>query len=148
VSSGASGVRIAIPMVMTESASSETEAMANAQERLETAITELQGLQELLLSGDIPPLILGDFRDALNRVRNTAWAAQQYVARKENDQDSTTVLSFLAGERVRAAHHLCQAISDDLRRPGIEIQPGSVIQLHIAAKALKEQLDDVVSHLG
>src|SRR6266568_2356352 len=95
---------------MTESLSSETEVISTAQSRLETAITELQGLQELLLSGDIPPLILADFRDALNRVRNTAWAAQQYVVRKENDQDSTTVLSFLAGERIRAAHHLCQAI--------------------------------------
>lgn len=36
---------------------------------LESAITELKGLHELLLSGDLDPRVLADFRDALNRVR-------------------------------------------------------------------------------
>jgi hypothetical protein len=61
--------------------------------RLEKAISELQGLQELLLSGDLEPHVLVDFRDAVNRVRNTAWVAQQYVARKECNQDSTRSVS-------------------------------------------------------
>jgi hypothetical protein len=50
--------------------------------RLEKAIWELQGLHELLHSGELDPQILADFRDALNRVRNTAWAAQQYANRR------------------------------------------------------------------
>ena len=70
--------------------------------RLEKAISELQGLHELLHSGELDPQILADFRDALNRVRNTAWAAQQYANRKASDQDSTDLLSFLARERIRA----------------------------------------------
>ena len=88
----------------------------NSATRLEKGISELQGLHELLITGDVEPRILSDFRDALNRVRNTAWAAQQYVTRKENDQESSSVLSFLAGERIRAAFHLCGAIGDDLKR--------------------------------
>jgi hypothetical protein len=32
---------------------------------------------EVLLSGDLDPHILAGFRDALNRVRTAAWAAQQ-----------------------------------------------------------------------
>jgi hypothetical protein len=51
--------------------------------RLEQAIVELQRLDGVLLSGDLEPRILADFRDALNRVRTAAWAAQQYVIRKE-----------------------------------------------------------------
>jgi hypothetical protein len=51
--------------------------------RLEKAISELQGLNELLLSGDLDPRVLANFRDALNRVRTAAWAAQQCAARKE-----------------------------------------------------------------
>src|SRR5207245_1686658 len=48
----------------------------NVSPRLEKAITELQGLQELLLSGDgLDSRILTDFREALNRIRNTAWSA-------------------------------------------------------------------------
>src|SRR5208282_1541813 len=81
----------------------------SVRSQLEKGISELQGLHKLLLASHVDPDVLADFRDALNRVRNTAWAAQQYVIRKESDHDSTSVLSLLAGERVRAAYHLCQA---------------------------------------
>jgi len=115
---------------------------------LEKAISELQGLHEVLLSGDLDPHVLADFRDALNRVRNAAWAAQQYAARKDTGQDSSTVLSFLVGERIRATYHLCQAISDDLKRTDIDVQAGSLIQLHEVTKVLTEQLEGAIKRLG
>jgi len=120
----------------------------SAPSRLQEAVSELQSLNELLLSGDLEPRILADFRDALNRVRTAAWAAQQYVARKETDQGPSSVLSFLVGERIRATYQLCQAISVDLRRPEIEVQAGSVIQLFGVMSALTEQLKGVVNRLG
>ena len=116
--------------------------------RLAQAISELQGLNELLLSGDLDPHILRDFRDALNRVRTAAWAAQQYVARKETDQGSSSVLSLLVGARVRTAYQLCQAISEDLKRTDIEIQAGSLVQLYEVMSALTEQLRCAVNRLG
>ena len=116
--------------------------------RLEQAISELQGLNELLLSGDLDPHILRDFRDALNRVRTAAWAAQQYVARKETDQGSISVLSLLVGARIRTTYQLCQAISEDLKRTDIEIQKGSLVQLYEVMSALTEQLRGAVNRLG
>ena len=116
--------------------------------RLEKAISELEGLKELLLSGNLDPRILTGFRDALNRVRTAAWAAQQYVARKELEGDSTSVLAFLAGDRVRAAYHLCRAISEDLKRPDIAVPAGSLIQLLEVMSTLTEQLKGVVNKLG
>jgi hypothetical protein len=116
--------------------------------RLEKAISELQGLNELLASSDLDPRILADFRDALNRVRTAAWAAQQYVARKETEQDSTSVLSFLAGERIRAAYNLCQVISEDLKQPDIAVPAGSLIQLYEVMSAVTEQLKGIVNRLG
>jgi hypothetical protein len=116
--------------------------------RLEKAISELQGLNELLLSDDLDPRILADFRDALNRVRTAAWAAQQYVARKETDQGSGGVLAFLVGERIRATYQLCQSISEDLKRPDLEVPAGSLIQLYEIMSALAEQLKGVVNRLG
>src|ERR1035441_7386471 len=101
----------------------------NVRSRLKNGISELQGLHNLLLSSDVDADVLADLRDALNRVRNTAWVAQQYVIRKESDQDSTNVLSLLAGERIRAAYQLCQALSDDLKRTDIDFQRGSLAQL-------------------
>ena len=115
---------------------------------LEQAIVELLQLDEVLLSGDLEPRILTDFRDALNRVRTVAWAAQQYVIRKEIDQDSNSVLSLLVGERIRATYQLCQEISDDLKRTDIEFQAGSLVQLYEVTKALTEQLEDVINRRG
>ena len=127
---------------------SESTSDLNVPLRLEKGISELQGLHELLLTGDLDPQILADFRDALNRVRNAAWAAQQYVVRKETDQGSSSVLSLLIGERIRNTYQLCQAISEDLKRTDIEVQAGSLVQLYEVMSALTEQLKGVINRLG
>jgi len=116
--------------------------------RLEKAISELQGLQELLHSDELDPQILADFRDALNRVRNTAWAAQQYANRKASDADSTDIFSFLARERIRATYHLCRAVNEDLKQTDIQFQRGSLIELGEITKALRQQLNSVINKLG
>ena len=67
---------------------SESTSGFGAQSPLGQAIVELQRLHEVLLAGDLEPRVLTDFRDALNRVRTAAWAAQQYVIRKDTEQDS------------------------------------------------------------
>jgi hypothetical protein len=127
---------------------SESTGGSNPPSSLEQAIVELQRLHEVLLSGDLDPQILADFRDALNRVRNTAWAAQQYLAFKETEQDSGSVLSLLVGERIRVTYQLCQAISDDLKRTDIEFQTGSLVQLYEVTKALTEELNGVINKRG
>jgi hypothetical protein len=120
----------------------------NLPSRFEKAISQIQGLNDLLLSEDLDPRILTDFRDALNRLRTAAWAAQQYVARKETDEGSGSVLSLVAGERIRNIYQLCQAVSKDLKRSDIEIQAGSLVQLYEVMRALTEQLKEVVNRLG
>ena len=120
----------------------------NVRSRLKNGIAELQGLHNLLLSSNVDADVLADLRDALNRVRNTAWVAQQYVIRRESDQEPTSVLSLLAGERIRAAYQLCQALSDDLKRTDIEFQRGSLVQLHEVTNTLTEQLNGIIKRLG
>jgi len=93
------------------------------------------------------PDVLADLRDALDQVRNAARAVQQYVVRKESDQDSNSVLSFIAGERIHVAYQLCQALSDDLNRSDIEFQPASLVQLHEVTKALTKQLERVIDKI-
>jgi hypothetical protein len=121
---------------------------SDARSPLEQAIVELQRLHEILLAGDLEPRVLTDFRDALNRVRTAAWAAEQYVIRRETEQDSGSILSLLVGERIRVTYQLCQAISDDLKRTDIDFQAGSLVQLHEATKALTEQLEGVINKRG
>ena len=121
---------------------------SNARSRLEQAIVELLRLDEVLLSGTLESSILADFRDALNRVRNVAWAAQQSVIRRDIDQDPSSVLSFLVAERIRAAYQLCELISADLKRTDVEFQAGSLVQLYEVMKPLTEQLNDAINKRG
>lgn len=116
--------------------------------RLGKAITELRALQKLLLSGEgLDDRILADFRDAVNRVRNTAWSAQQYAALKATNQDPANVMSILATERVRAAFQLLQAIEGDLANKDVKFQVGQLVQLQQAVKALGDQLRKAVGKL-
>ena len=118
---------------------------AAVSRRLAKAISEFRRLQKLLLSGEgLDSRILTDFRDALNHVRNTAWSAHQYMMSRSTNGNSTNVLSVLAGERIRAAYQLCNAIQADLKSTDITFQPGQLIQLHSAAKALVAQLAAIV----
>lgn len=109
--------------------------------RLKSTVEELRRVDRLLLGGDLDPRILTDFRDALNRVRNTAWSAQQYLTLKDNQQDSESVLSLLAGERIRAMYQLCQALISDLDSPDVNFQPGQLLQLQLAITKLGESLE-------
>lgn len=119
----------------------------DTSDRLKAAVFELAGLQTLLLSDNLDPRILSDFRDAVNRVRNTAWAAQQYAEQNVTGNNSTNILSIVAGERIRAAFQLCQAIEKDLDSTDIRMQAGHLLELHAATKSLAEKLKDIVREL-
>ncbi len=109
-------------------------------QRLKTAINDLRALQNLLVSDELDPHVLRDFRDALNRVRNVAWAAQQSVAARDLGEGSRGVVSLLAAERVRATYQLCRAIQGDLSSDEIQFQKGQLAELHGVAAALTNQL--------
>jgi hypothetical protein len=119
----------------------ETETMSV---RLQNATSELRDVEAQLASADLDPRILSDFRDAVNRIRTTAWATQQYAETRDTHSDPRTVLSMLAGERVRAAYQLCRAIHEDLDRPDLRFQPGQLLQLRSAIQDLLQQLKRVI----
>jgi hypothetical protein len=48
-------------------------------ERLKATTDELQKLEKLVISGGCAPRVLCAFRDAVDSIRQTAWAVQQVV---------------------------------------------------------------------
>ena len=110
--------------------------------RLENAIRNLEALQPVLLAGELDPRVLTDFRDALNRIRNIAWAAQQLVASQVSEGGAGEVTSLLAAERIRTAYRLCRAIEEDLKCDDIEFQKGQLSELHGAASQLAQKLQE------
>ncbi len=106
---------------------------------------ELHQIQEELLnSEDLDPSILAAFRQAVNRVRTTAWAMQQYTESQAQEGDPKKVLSLMAGERVRVVFQLCKLIQADLADEDIHVPIGPLMQLHAATKELTEQLRKLV----
>jgi hypothetical protein len=114
--------------------------------RLQSVTSELREIHNLLTSSEeADPRILTDFRDALNRVRNAAWAVEQFANSKMSDTDPKTVMSVLAGERVRVTFQLCKLVQSDLSNKEIKFQIGQLMQLHEATKELVRNLDAAVA---
>jgi hypothetical protein len=115
-------------------------ARGGVAEQLARAIRELRALQKPLMSGEVDGSVLTEFRDVLNRVRNTAWAAQQSAAAPALGHGPASVASFVASERIRAAYQLCRSIQEDVRREDIDLQKGSLVELYGVALGLVDEL--------
>lgn len=82
--------------------------------RLKKTSAELVRLNHLMQSGNIDARILREFRDAVDYVRKTAWAAEEWQERQLQRRDPSTVLPLITAERIRRATQLSDAISADL----------------------------------
>jgi len=79
--------------------------------QLKKACADLVKLEYDMRSGPIDPRVLGEFRDAVDNVRKTAWAIQEWQERQLLHQDPYTVLPLLTAERIRRATQLCDALA-------------------------------------
>jgi hypothetical protein len=113
--------------------------------RLQNITNELRQIQDLLTTEqEVDPRILTDFRDSVNRVRNTAWAMEQYANSKTTETDPALLLTLLAGERVRVAYQLCRLVQVDLANREVRFQKGQLLQLRDAAQELASGLGQIV----
>ena len=87
--------------------------------RLKRTTAELKKLDEVIRSGDIDPRVLREFRDAVDYVRKTAWAVQEWQERQFQHRDTATVLPLLMAERIRRAAQICTAVAADLKNHDI-----------------------------
>jgi hypothetical protein len=79
--------------------------------QLKKACADLVKLEYDMRSGTIDQRVLGEFRDAIDNVRKTAWAVQEWQERQSRQQDPQSVLPLLTAERIRRATQLCDAIT-------------------------------------
>jgi hypothetical protein len=79
--------------------------------QLKKACADLVKLEYDMRSGPIDERVLTEFRDAVDNVRKTAWAVQEWQERQSRRQDPKTVLPLLTAERIRRATQLCDAIT-------------------------------------
>src|ERR1700739_1157374 len=84
----------------------------NFQLRKTTA--ELVKVEQAIKSGGVEPRILREFRDAVDYVRKTAWAVQEWQERQLQRHYPQTVLPLITAERLRRGTELSKAIVADL----------------------------------
>src|SRR5215467_3218619 len=82
--------------------------------QLKKACADLVKLEYDMRSGTIDARILTEFRDAVDHVRKTAWAVQEWQERQSRHHDPNTVLPLLTAERIRRTSQLCDAITTGL----------------------------------
>jgi hypothetical protein len=79
--------------------------------QLKKACADLVKMEYDMRWSPIDQRVLRDFRDAVDHVRKTAWAVQEWQEREARRQDPYTVLPLLTAERIRRATQLCDLIS-------------------------------------
>src|SRR5260370_12164133 len=88
--------------------------------RLKRTSAELVKLHHLMQSGsNLDPRILREFRDAVDYVRKTAWAAEEWQERRLQKRRPPNVLPRINAERPRRGPPPHAAISHDLSAPTV-----------------------------
>ncbi|HTU35199.1 MAG TPA: hypothetical protein VMF66_15455 [Candidatus Acidoferrum sp.] len=105
--------------------------------QLHKTSAELVKIEQAIKAGGVDPRILTDFRDAVDYVRKTAWAVQEWQERQLKKHDPQTVLPLITAERIRRTTQLSKSIMIDLaahdvtrNTPGIEDLFRAVETLH------------------
>jgi len=114
--------------------------MDSLSERLKAATHELQELEKLVLSGNFSPRVLSDFRTAVDNIRQTAWAVQQWTELQEQHRDPYTVLGILSQERVRRATQITRDLTLDLESLELGLETQGLENLFRAIERLRERL--------
>ncbi|MDE3171019.1 MAG: hypothetical protein KGL75_12825 [Acidobacteriota bacterium] len=79
--------------------------------QLKRTCADLVRLEYQMRSGPIDARVLREFRDAVDNVRKTAWAVQEWQERESKQQDPESILPLLTAEGIRRATQLCEAIA-------------------------------------
>ena len=115
------------------SADSAFKAQVSAQTERITA--ELDKLEQLLLAGMVDRRVLQNFREAVNRIRQTSWSVQQWLEGGE-----TALSAMLLKERIRIMEQLATQLTRDLAAPDTEVKQQELDSLKKAVYSLSRLL--------
>jgi hypothetical protein len=117
--------------------------------RLQGVTKELESIDQLIQNGPVDPTVLGEFRDAVSQVRNTAWALQRWMELEQSQLSPYPVLSYLNAERIALATRLCDSLNNEFQRSDLRRQKKSLDGLLAAVEKLFTRLAGIdLSVLG
>ncbi len=101
---------------------------------------DLLKLEHGIKAGEIDSYVLREFRDAVDYIRKTAWAVQEWQERKVQKRDTATVIPLLVAERIRRGTQLYEALTADLKNHAIRPEATEIADLFHAIEHLYEEL--------
>ena len=110
--------------------------------QLKRTCADLVKLEYDMRSGPLDQRVLREFRDAVDNVRKTAWAVQEWQERQSRHHDPQTVLALLALERIRRATQLLEAIATDTAAQEISSQAVGLEDFLRAVERVRQTLVD------
>jgi len=102
--------------------------------------SQLARIEQAIKAGGVDGRILRDFRDAVDYVRKTAWAVQEWQERQLKQRDPHTVLPLITAERIRRTTQLSKAIMVDLATHEVTRQTPGIEDLFRAVETLHERV--------
>lgn len=108
--------------------------------QLRKTSAELVRIEQVIKAGGVDPRILTDFRDAVDYVRKTAWAVQEWQERQLKRRDPQTVLPLITAERIRRTTQLSKAIMTDLAAHEVTRSTPGIEELFCAVEALHQHV--------
>lgn len=108
--------------------------------RLEATTTSLSELEQLVKSGDLDARVLNEFSNAVDHIRNTARAVQEWFGAQERSGDPYAVLPALAAQRVRRAAQLAKDLTLDLQNLEVGVETEGLDDLYQAVDGLHRSL--------
>ena len=120
---------------------------ANAKEslpaRLQRVGNELLELDQAIRSGDIDVRLLEGFRQAIDHVRETTWAVQQWIELRAQERDAYGVLPRLTVERIRRATQLNNDLALDLDATEVTMETEGIENLRQSVRGLYKRLTGI-----
>jgi hypothetical protein len=108
--------------------------------RLLATTTALNELEKSVKSGGLDSRVLGELRNAIDHIRYTALAVQDWYGVQEQSGDPYAVLSTLAAQRVRRAAQLAKDLTLDLENVDISVETQGLDDLYQAVDGLHRNL--------
>lgn len=106
--------------------------------RLQKAKKDLQELERAIKQEEleVDARVLREFRQAVDSVRLTAWAVQQWVDLQEQHRDAYSVLPVLTQERIRRATQINNELALDLDAHEVDFDNEGMDNLYRAVEGL------------
>jgi hypothetical protein len=113
-------------------------------ERLQSATSELLGLEQAIVAGGFSPRILSEFRNAVDSIRQTARVVQGWIELQQEKRDPYAVIDTLSRDRVRRAIRIAKDLTLDLQSMEVDYETEGLAELLRAIETLREGLMPLV----